>query len=382
MSCPSRKLALDIGHALNQHVEVKAFVLAAQAQSEGVLGDLRAQISAVGRSHLAVTGDVHIADVASLATGGDGTLVVPVSHLGIAQEHTVCLVTVVHLHRVADEQVAAVTYHAVLLGDVTHTQRQDFVLDDGEVTADAILEVTDLVRIAQVKLPAFVLHGTGVHLRHVQSEDGRVAGRRRVEHIRSLAVEIGGVEGQVVLEETGLNTHVCSAGAFPFQGRVHIGGDGCALGIDPTEHVVQVRAQRVNGLVRVVTDVIVTQHTDRGFHLQVAEPVEGFVFLPEALLGHTPADSSRGEGTVLTVSREAGRTVVAHSGFEQVTLVVVVGQTAEQGLDGPVVTAAAVGLSVSAAGIQVGYVVRGEVVAGTGQRALSFILPGVTHQYA
>ena len=101
----------------------------------------------------------------------------------------------------------------------------------------------------------------GIDLRKPQTKDRRVTCTRFIENICRFTIEVSSVECQFIVPESCFNTDIGGTGLFPFQCRIDISGHCGSLCIHTSEYIVHRLSKCVSGLIRVVTDIIVTQDT-------------------------------------------------------------------------------------------------------------------------
>ena len=185
----------------------------------------------------------------------------PFFYFVIGQEYAIRLIAIKHIHRITQEQVATVTYHSAFLFHISYTQADHLVFNYREVSIHMITKLTNLVLMTDLKLPSFVLKASCIDLRKSQTKDRRVTCTRFIENICRFTIEVSSVECQFIVPESCFNTDIGGTGLFPFQCRIDISGHCGSLCIHTSEYIVHRLSKCVSGLIRVVTNIIVTQDT-------------------------------------------------------------------------------------------------------------------------
>ncbi len=208
------------------------------------------------------------------------------------------------------------------------------VLDTGELHADVVAEVADLIVVVDREFPA-----AGAHLADILGDCAHPCGHAEdkeallaVEHVvRCLLEEVeGNVESAV--EEREVEAEVDVFDSFPLQvgvtHRAHDGGgeaDGsCA------EHIVDTVVESRH--VSAVGDGLVAHTAPAEAYLGVVEPIAGIFH--KGFFREAPCGRYRGECAVLVAFGEAARTVGTYRCGEVVAVVVVVHHAAEERSEG------------------------------------------------
>ena len=324
------QIAVDLADTLEEGTQIQSF------PSE-------AEIHAVGIARHRAADDRHVLVV-------DRTAVI---HIGIDQiaglgRHAVLRTVLVHPvglllragHSHAFEPVDRVDGRSLLIADRAAAARGALHVDDlvdhvRQVGLDAEREIAPLVMIPDGDLPTHVAHRSGILIGGAETDDRRDIERK--QNIVGLLVIPVGRDAQLV-EKRSVDTHVVHFGRFP--GNVGIGQR--RLRDDRGDDVVDRNRADVQlldrGIVR--ADVLVAQLAVGGADLEFAQ--RPAYILHERLLGQTPRSGERGEDTPAIPLGETRRAVETDVRLEKVTLLEVVVQTAEEGLQRPLRMTAAV----------------------------------------
>ena len=211
---------------------------------------------------------------------------------------------------------------------------KDSILRISHIAADCEGPITELIRVAEIAIDTFRLHGAHVGpWRRLQTEG---SWHEIAEHIDAgtLLVEVVGRKRELIVEDRDVDTDVLLSGNLP--GHV-VGSEGGVVhtvlpvadsrGLDGTE-VVDIVAAVVDGVEVGETDVhgVVADLTPGVAELELIEPSGSG--LHEFLARESPTYGESGEETPAVIVSEILRTVVAEIDISEVAVVVVVEELA------------------------------------------------------